>query len=67
MAQLFDHLVGVREQRRRHVEAERFSCLEIDDELVFGRLNHRQVARLGALEDAASVPTGQAICIREAG
>jgi hypothetical protein len=32
MAQLFDHLVGVREQRRRHVEADRFSCLEIDDE-----------------------------------
>src|SRR5207253_1591960 len=28
-----DHLVGTREQRRRHGEAERFGGLEIDDQL----------------------------------
>jgi hypothetical protein len=29
----FDHLVGEREQRRRHVEAKRLGGLQIDDEL----------------------------------
>jgi hypothetical protein len=28
---LFDHLVGAREHRRRHVEPERFRGLEIDN------------------------------------
>ena len=33
---LFDHLVGAREQRRRHLEAERLHGFEIDHQLVFG-------------------------------
>src|ERR1700730_1708748 len=38
---LLDHLVGQREQRRRHFEAERLGGLEIDHEFEFGGLHHR--------------------------
>ena len=34
----FDHLVGAGEQRRWHVEAERLGGLEVDHQLVLGRL-----------------------------
>jgi hypothetical protein len=37
---LFDHLVGEREQRRRHLEAKRLGGLEVDDELEFRRLQN---------------------------
>jgi hypothetical protein len=39
-------LGGAREQRRWHVEAERFRGLEIDDEFVLGGHLHGQVGRL---------------------
>src|SRR2546421_120025 len=39
------HLIGKREQLRWHVEAERLGRLEVDDELEFRRLHHRQVGR----------------------
>ena len=52
---LLDHLVGAREQRRRHVEAQRLGSLEVDHKLVFGRRLHRQVGRLLALEDAIDI------------
>jgi hypothetical protein len=48
----FDHLVGTREQRRRHVEAECFGGFKIEDGFVFGRLHHRQIGDLLALENA---------------
>ena len=38
-----DHLVGAREERRWHVEAERLGCLHIDDQLESARLHHREV------------------------
>ena len=38
---LFDHLVGELLQVQRHVQAERFRCFEIDDQLVFRRRLHR--------------------------
>ena len=37
---LFDHLVGAREQRRRHGEAEGFRGLEVDHHLRLGQLLH---------------------------
>jgi hypothetical protein len=43
LAHLFDYLVGQREQCRRHVEAECLGCIEIDDQLEFGRLLDRQI------------------------
>jgi hypothetical protein len=44
---LFDHLVGIGEQWRRHVEAERLGGSQIDDEIEFGRLLYRQISRFG--------------------
>ena len=43
---------------RRHVEAERLGGLEVDDQLELGRVLHRQVARLLALEDAVDIAGG---------
>ena len=38
---LFDDLIGHREQRWRHLDAERISRLQINNELEFGRLLDR--------------------------
>ena len=40
-ASLFDHLVSTGEQRRRHLETERLSGLEVDHKLVLGRRLYR--------------------------
>jgi hypothetical protein len=52
---LLNHLVGAGEQRDGRVEAQRLGSLEIDDQLEFGGLLDRQIARLFASEDAIDV------------
>ena len=51
----FDHLVGAGEQRLRDGEAERLRGLEVDHQLILGRLFDRKVAGLGALENFLSM------------
>jgi hypothetical protein len=43
------HLVGDGEHARRHLDAERLRGLQVQDELEFGRLQHRQFGRLLSL------------------
>src|SRR5580704_8520987 len=52
---LLDHLVGEQLDRVGHLDAERPGRSQVDDELEFGRLQHRQVGGLRALEDFAGV------------
>ena len=54
-AELFDHLVGGREQRLWNFEAQRLGGFEVDHQLVLGRRLHRQVGGLLALEDAINI------------
>src|ERR1700732_2720391 len=62
----FDDLVGAGEDRLRHGEAERLGGLEIDHQLEGGRLLHRQIGRLGAVEDLSGVNADLAIYADEA-
>jgi len=52
---LLDHLAGAREQHWRHVEAERFGRLQVENELELGRLLDRQIGGLLAAQDAIDV------------
>src|SRR5215510_2475172 len=47
---LLDDLIGPQKDRLWNGEAERLGCIEIDNELKFGRLLHRQISRLGTLQ-----------------
>src|SRR6516162_6150496 len=67
VASSFDHLVGEREQSIRHVETERLGGLEIDHELELGRLHHRQISRLLALEYSPGIDADLAVSIGYAG
>src|SRR5262245_31076134 len=48
----FDYLIGTREERRRNFETDSFRSLKIDNEVELRRLLHRQVSRLGSLENS---------------
>src|SRR5215475_10918892 len=50
-ARLFDHLVGAREQRRGHGEAERIGGREINEEIEFGRLLDREFGWLRSTQN----------------
>src|SRR6266700_1963903 len=45
-----DHLVDAEQKRLRHGDAKRFGSLEVDDQLEFGRLLHRQFTRASAFK-----------------
>src|SRR5215470_2042309 len=55
IAFLFDYLVGLRKQRRRHCYAERLSCLKIDHQFVLGRRLHWKITRLLTPEYAIDI------------
>src|SRR5262245_38740281 len=57
-ALLFDHLVGAGEQRRRRLDAERLSGVEVDDQLDFRGLLDRQIAGLLAAQNAIDIGGG---------
>jgi len=60
---LFNDLVGDEQEGFRDDQAHRLGRLEIDCQIEFGRLNHRQVARLLAFENAPHIDAGLAIHI----
>src|SRR4051794_26296909 len=57
---LLNNLVGARQQRLRHSQAERLGRLHVDDQLECGRLLDRKVGWLGTLEDISGVNADQA-------
>src|SRR5262245_44653666 len=59
----FNHLVGAREQSRRHLEAQGTGGLQVDDEFVLGRGLYRQVGGLLAPEDAVDVARGVLVLV----
>src|SRR6516165_7406632 len=62
----FNYLVGANHHVGRDLKTERFGGLKIHDQLKFGGLLDRQVARLCALEDFVNEPGGPVIQVREA-
>jgi hypothetical protein len=54
----FDHLVGEREQSRRHLKAKRLGSLEVESELVLCRLLNREIGRFLAAKNAIDIGGG---------
>src|ERR1017187_3066346 len=48
---LLDHIVGAGNQRGRNAKAESVCSLQIDDQLDLRRLLHRQLTRLGPIQN----------------
>jgi len=61
-----DHLVGAENKRLRKSDTERFRCLEIKNELEFGRLLDREIGRLGTFQYFINVGRGAAEEVGEA-
>src|SRR6266567_5102758 len=57
-ADLLDHLVGGREQRRWDGEVEGLGGIDVDDEIELGRDLDRQVARFRSVQDAIDMAGG---------
>jgi hypothetical protein len=55
LAHSFDHLVGAREQRRRHLHAQRLGGLKIDRQLEIGWCLHGKIGRACALENPIDI------------
>src|SRR5262249_4361362 len=64
---LLDDLVGAREQRCRHFAPECLRGLKVDNELILGRLLHRQLARLAAFQNTIHIMCGTAVLLRDIG
>src|SRR5689334_7295520 len=54
----FDHLVGEREQSRRHLTAKRLGSLQVESELVLCRLLNREIGRFLAAKNAIDIGGG---------
>jgi len=52
---LFEHVVGDRDQPWRNLDAKRSRHLKVDRKLEFGRLQNRQIGGLGAFENFARI------------
>jgi hypothetical protein len=63
----FDHLVGARDECRRHFEAERLGRFEIDEQLDFHRLLDGEIGGLSPLEYISGVETELPIRIEQVG
>src|SRR4051812_11357729 len=61
----FNHLVGDGKHARWNGDAERLGRLEIDDQIEFGGLHNRQIARLFAPQDSTGIATRFAVCFYE--
>ena len=53
-----DHLVSAQQDGLRHSKAERLGGLEVHDHLEFCRKQHREIARLGAPQNAIDISGG---------
>src|SRR5436190_10323123 len=56
--ELFDHLVSKLLKMQRHIQAERFGGIEVDDEFEFGGLLDWEVGWLGALQNFIHIRGG---------
>src|SRR5882672_1463556 len=52
---LFNHVIRPQHQRRRDREAKGLGGLQVDDQLVLGRLLDRQISRAATLENSADI------------
>ena len=57
-ARLLDHLVGAGKDCRRKGQSESLRRLEVDDQLKLRGLEHRQIGRLGAMQDSPDIVSG---------
>src|ERR1700686_3515763 len=64
---LLDHLVGEREEGGRDGNAEHLGSVEINDELEFGCLHNREVARALPLENATGIDASLSVSVRDTG